>query len=197
MQMLKRIEMKKYIILLLLVLAGLTSCNHRQENTDWDYMGDFDMYYSKAYESYAPNPNFKDGKTLQKPVAGTIAREFMPYPFKDKFGDKTKAGKLLKNPLKPSKENLERGKMKYDVYCAICHGKKGKGDGHLTKLVKNGKKLYPGMPADLTAGYIHAKPDGEIFHVITMGSAIMGAHASQINTDDRWRIVLYIKNNLK
>jgi len=188
--------MKKYIILLV-VLAGLTSCNHDQEKTYWDYMGDFDMYYSKAYESYSPNKVFKDGMTLQKPVEGTVSKEYMPYPFKDKFGDKTKAGALLKNPLKPTKENLEKGKFKYDVYCAICHGDKGKGDGKLTKLVKNGKKLYPAPPADLTAGYIQAKPDGEIFHVITMGSAIMGAHGSQIKTDDRWRIVLYIKNGLK
>ncbi len=188
--------MKKYIILILLI-GGLTSCNHHQEKTYWDYMGEFDMYYSEAYESYAPNPNFKDGKTLQKPVAGTISREYMPYPFKDKFADKTKAGQLLKNPLQPTKENLERGKVKYDTYCAICHGKNGKGDGQLTKLVKNGKKLYPAPPADLTAGYIKAKPDGEIFHVITMGSAVMGAHASQIKPDDRWRIVLYVKNNLK
>ncbi len=188
--------MKKYIILLL-VTAVLSSCNHHQEKTYWDYMGNFDMYYSKAYESYSPNPVFKDGKTLQKPVEGTVSREIIPYPFKDKFGDKTKAGKLLKNPFKPTLENLERGKAKYDVYCAICHGKTGKGDGHLTKLVKNGKKLYPAMPANLTAAYIQAKPDGEIYHVITMGSAIMGSHASQIKPDDRWKIVLYIKNNFK
>jgi len=194
--MLKQIDMKKYI-LLILVLAGLTSCNHHQENTYWDYMGDFDMYYSKAYESYSTNPVFKDGKTLQKPVEGTISREMMPYPFKDKFVDKTKAGELLKNPFKATKENLERGKMKYDVYCALCHGKTGKGDGHLATLKKNGKKLYSGVPANLTAGYIQAKPDGEIFHVITMGSAIMGAHGSQIKPDDRWKIVLYIKNNFK
>jgi len=192
--MLKQIDMKKYI-LLILVLAGLTSCNHHQEKTYWDYMGDFDMYYSKAYESYSTNPVFKDGKTLQKPVEGTISREMMPYPFKDKFGDKAKAGELLKNPFKATKENLERGKMKYDVYCALCHGNTGKGDGHLATLKKNGKKLYSGVPADLTAGYIQAKPDGEIFHVITMGSAIMGAHGSQIKPDDRWKIVLYIKNN--
>ncbi len=186
--------MKKYIILIL-ILAGLSSCNHHQENTYWDYMGDFDMYYSKAYESYSPNPVFKDGKTLQKPVVGTIAREYMPYPFEK--NDKEKAGKMLKNPLKPTSANLERGKMKYDIYCAICHGKEGKGDGHLTKLVKNGKKLYPIPPANLTADYIQAYPDGTIFHVITKGSAIMGAHASQIETDDRWRIVLYIKNHFK
>jgi len=189
--------MKKYIILLFVGLGFLTSCNHNQEKTSWDYMGDFDMYYSKAYESYSPDKYFKDGMTLQKPVEGTVSREFVPYPFKDKLADKTKAGQLLKNPFTATKENLERGKMKYDVYCAICHGEKGKGDGHLTKLVKNGKKLYAMPPANLTAGYIHAKPDGEIYHVITMGSAIMGAHGSQIKSDDRWKIVLYIKNNLK
>jgi mono/diheme cytochrome c family protein len=189
--------MKKYIILLFVGLGFLTSCNHNQETTDWDYMGDFDMYYSKAYESYSPDKHFKNGMTLQKPVEGTVSREFVPYPFKDKLGDKIKAGELLKNPFTATKENLERGKMKYDVYCAICHGTTGKGDGQLTKLENNGKKLYAMPPANLTAGYIKAKPDGEVYHVITMGSAIMGAHASQIKSDDRWKIVLYMKNNLK
>ncbi len=189
--------MKKYILVLFIGLGMLTSCNHEQENTSWDYMGDFDMYYSKAYESYTPNKYFANGVNMQKPVEGTVAREFVAYPFKDKFADKTKAGELLHNPFEATKGNLAIGKMKYNIYCAICHGEKGKGDGKLTKLVKKGKKLYPAPPADLTAGYIKAKPDGEIFHVITMGSAIMGAHGSQIKTDDRWKIILYIKNSLK
>ena len=192
--------MKKYILLILTSTLFLTACNHNQEKTYWDYMGDFDMYYSKAYESYSPDKYFKDGMTLQKPVEGTICREYTPYepyPFKDKFADKAKAGQLLKNPFQATKENIARGKMKFDIYCAICHGVKGKGDGKLTKLVKNGKKLYPVPPADLTASYIKAKPDGEIYHTITMGSAVMGAHASQVKPDDRWKIVLYIKNGLK
>ena len=189
--------MKKYILLILTSALFLTACNHNQEKTYWDYMGDFDMYYSKAYESYSPDKYFKDGKTLQKPVEGTVSREFIPYPFKDKFGDKTKAGKLLKNPFQPTKENIERGKMKFNIYCALCHGKTGKGDGSITKLKRNGKKIYPVPPADLTSDFVQQKPDGEIYHVITMGSAVMGAHASQIKPDDRWKIVLYIKNGLK
>jgi len=188
--------MKKYI-LILIGAAFFSSCNHDQEKTYWDYMGDFDMYYSKAYESYSPNKYLKDGSTLQLPVEGTVPREYIPYPFKDKFKDKTLAGKLLKNPFQPTKENLLRGKEKYDIYCAVCHGKSGKGDGPIATLQKNGRKLYPVPPANLTADYIQAKPDGEIFHVITMGSAVMGAHGSQIKSDDRWKIVLYIKNGLK
>ncbi len=193
--------MKKYIIILLVALGFLSSCNHRQEKTSWDYMGDFDMYYSKAYESYTADKHFKNGITLQKPVEGTMAREwtdYEPYPFKDKFGDKVKAGQVLHNPFPASKENIAIGKMKYDVYCALCHGFEGKADGSITK-VKNakGNKAYMIPPANLTTDVIQSKPDGEIYHVITMGSAVMGAHASQISPDDRWKIILYIKNGLK
>ena len=187
----------KKLISLLVIVVGLSSCNRNQEETYWDYMGDFDMYYSKAYETYSPNKNFKDGKNLQKPIEGTISREFTPYPFKDKFGDKTKAGELLKNPFEPTQENINIGKEKFNIYCAVCHGVNGKGNGTLTKLERDGKKVYPVPPTDLTTDFIQQKPDGEIFHVITMGSAIMGAHGSQIKSDNRWKIILYIKNGLK
>jgi len=193
--------MKKYIIIILIGLGFMTSCNHQQENTSWDYMGDFDMYYSKAYESYSPDKHFKNGMTLQKPIVGTVAREwtdYEPYPFTDKFGDKLKAGRVLHNPLTNSKKNIATGKLKYNIYCALCHGFEGKSDGSITK-VKNakGNKVYPVPPADLTTDLIQNKPDGEIYHVITMGSAVMGSHTSQISPEDRWKIILYIKNGLK
>ncbi len=41
------------------------------------------------------------------------------------------------------------------------------------------------------------RPDGEIYHVITVGGAAMGSHASQIKPDDRWKIILYIRNGFE
>jgi len=73
----------------------------------------------------------------------------------------------------------------------MCHGETGKGDGH---LFTNG--LFIAKPTSLVESYVQDKPDGELFHIITMGSisTLMGAHGSQISQDDRWKIVLYIKN---
>ncbi len=188
--------MKK--ILLLLITGGLLlSCNHHPEKPSWDYMGAFDMYYSKAYESYAPNPNMPDGKTLQTVPEGSIARGTTPYPFKDKLADRKKAGEMLKNPVPMTAENLMRGKEKYDIYCAVCHGKDGKGMATADQNTLFKKKLYPIPPANLNTDLVRGYPDGEIYHVITMGSAVMGAHGHQIKPDDRWRIVNYIKNGFK
>jgi len=187
--------MKKLFILFIGGILAV-SCNHYQEQTQWDYMGAFDMYYSKAYESYSPNPVLPGGMTLQPMPEGTVPRDGVaPYPFKKE--ERTLAGQKLKNPLPKNQQNLERGQMMYNIYCAICHGKDG--GGTLTKdtttLFK--KKLYSGPPAPLNNERVQTMPDGEIFHVITMGSFIMGAHGAQIRPDDRWRIVHYIKNGFK
>jgi len=187
----------KRIWIFLIGLAFLSSCNHYQEQTSWDYMGAFDMYYSKAYESYSPNKFFRNGMTMQKMPEGTVARGKRPYPFKNKLADRKKAGQVLKNPIPMTPENLQRGKMKYDIYCAVCHGKDGKGMSTSDPNTLYKMKLYPVPPANLNTETVRNYPDGEIYHVITMGSAIMGAHGSQIKPDDRWRIVNYIKNGFK
>ncbi len=187
----------KRIVILLVAVVVLGACNHHQEKTQWDYMGAFDMYYSKAYESYSPNKYLPGGMTLQKAPEGTVARGKKPYPFKNKLADRKKAGEVLKNPMQPTKANLAKGKEMYERFCAICHGKDGKGMATADNNTLYKKKLYPIPPANLATETVKNYPDGEIFHVITMGSAIMGAHGSQIKPDDRWRIVLYIKNGFK
>jgi len=188
----------KKILALLTFAYLLGACNHYQEKTQWDYMGEFDMYYSKAYESYSPNPNMPDGKTLQTVPEGSIARDAEPpYPFTNKLADRKKAGEKLKNPLPKNVKNLARGKLMYDIYCAVCHGKDGMGMATKDTNTLYKKKLYPIPPANLNTDLVRNYPDGEIYHVITMGSAVMGAHGSQIRPDDRWRIVHYIKNGFK
>ncbi len=187
----------KKLLIIIAGLAFLTGCNHYPEKPYRDYMGKFDMYYSKAYESYSPNKFFKNGMTMQLMPEGTVARGKKPYPFKHKLADRKKAGEKLKNPIPMTAENLARGKQKYEIYCAVCHGKDGKGMATADKNTLYKMKLYPIPPANLNTDAVRNYPDGEIFHVITMGSAIMGAHGSQIKPDDRWRIVNYIKNGFK
>ena len=187
----------KRILLLLIPALFLQACNHNPEKPWRDYMGDFDMYYSKAYESYTPNKYLPGGMTMQVPPKGTVARGKRPYPFTHKLADRKKAGEILKNPLKPTAENLAKGQVLFNRFCAICHGKDGKGFETADKNTLYKKKLYPIPPANLNTPTVRAYPDGEIFHVITMGSAIMGAHGSQIKPADRWRIVMYVKNGFK
>lgn len=179
-----------FVVFFSLFFFSFIGCDHSRKKPGYDYFPD--MVYSKAYETYKSNPNFADGKTVQNPVEGTISREMIPYQYPKTDEGMKKAGLELTIPSNLKDVSPDRGKREYDIYCAICHGLDGRGEGI---LYKSGK--YPSEPASLVSPEMAEKPDGEIYHVITVGSAIMQAHASQIKVEDRWKIILYIKNVLQ
>lgn len=178
------------LMIALMFIVGLTSCDHNRNNPGWQYFDD--MVTSPAYETYTPNPNFADGKTMQPTIAGTVPRGFMHYPLQKSDEDRLKAGQMFQNPLQPTDGNLERGAEVYKIYCNSCHGEQGDGKGFLF----NSKK-YPYPPASLLSEKVRNIPDGEIFHVITVGWGVMGEHGSMLKPDDRWKAVLYIRNVLQ
>lgn len=184
-------KLKKYIelTLCLILILGLSSCDHNRRTTGWEYFDD--MAHSSAYESYTANPNFADGKTMQATIEGTIPRGFMPYPYAKTDEDRVTAGENLKNPFEHNEKNLERGKKVYTIYCSSCHGDLGNGQGFLYT-----SKKYPFPPANLLSDKIRNNPEGEIYHVISVGFGVMAEHGSMIKPDDRWKVAMYIKNNL-
>jgi mono/diheme cytochrome c family protein len=189
----KKFNTIKTVSLLGLMIGAIVSVSCKRDNNSTGYAYFPDMAYSNAYETYSPNPNFVDGRTMQPPVPGTVPRELIPYQFTKSFEEQQRAGRELVNPFQPTPDILARGKEKYTIFCIDCHGELGKGDGHLII-----SKLFPAQPASLVSEYVHNKPDGELFHVITLGSlsGLMGAHGSQIKPEDRWAIVTYVKNGL-
>lgn len=172
------------------VMLFMMSCNHDRNNPGFAYMPD--MYYSDAYEAYTANPLFRDSLTMQAPVKGTIARGHYPaYTYKAKSADDQKrAGLELVNPIPVSTEALVIGKEQYTIFCLDCHGEKGDGKGYLFT-----SQRFPAQPASLIVDPVKSKPDGELFHVITLGSlsGLMGAHGSQIAPQNRWKIILYVR----
>jgi mono/diheme cytochrome c family protein len=179
--------MSKLLIIALTVCSVLVvSCDRDKNNPGYDYFPD--MFYSKTYETYAPNPNFTDGKTLQLPVPGTISRDGEYYPYKKVDEDIPKAAKL-RNPFLPDTQNIARGKAVYQTICLQCHGVDGDGKG---QLYLSGKYPYP--PADLVHGRLKTKTDGEIFHSITVGFGVMGPHGLIVSQDDRWKIAIYLRS---
>jgi mono/diheme cytochrome c family protein len=169
-----------------LIVMSLSACNRDRNNPGWDYFPD--MFYSTAYETNTRNPNFEDGMTMRVPVPGTIARDAVPFGYTNDPESRINAGNELVNPVTSNPENLKRGEAVYSTFCIGCHGIKGEGDG---KLFTSG--LYPLKPLTVSGPSAAKLKDGEIFHTITLGIRSMGAHGSQIRSDDRWKLILYIR----
>ena len=182
-----KIETVFKTLFLIMVSFIILSCNRRRNNPGWDYFPD--MFYSAAYKTNSPNPNFIDGMTMRVPASGTIPRGFTPFEYTIDAESRIKAGKELVNPILLNDESLARGKAVYITFCTGCHGISGEGDGHLFK-----SGLYPVKPRSLTAKTAIKLRDGEIYHSITLGFGAMGAHGSQIRPDDRWMLIIYIRS---
>ncbi|WP_010137007.1 c-type cytochrome [Ochrovirga pacifica] len=171
-----------------LAVAALvfTSCDKTKRNLQ--YMPD--MYRSVAGEPYAESTVFENGIEAQKPVAGTISRGHVPYEYPDTNEGYEAAKANLKSPLTAEDLDSNKAKELYTIYCSVCHGKKGDGQGDLVKREK-----FLGIPnykdRDIT--------EGSIYHVIMHGKNMMGSHASQLTETERWLVVGYVqelRNNL-
>ena len=146
-----------------------------------------EMMYSKALETYADNSFFEDGMTARQPVEGSIARGYLPYPYPEGNEGYMKAGAEWKMPKHfKVKESLKKGKELYIIYCAICHGDKGEGDGNLIQ-----REVFPPPPNYKTR--LKDITEGQMYHSIYYGRNMMGAHASQLKPDERWQVIYYIQ----
>lgn len=159
-----------------------------------------EMVDSQAGEAFAQSGVFADGKVLQRPVAGTVPRGVLPLRYAATPEDAARAGEELANPFAPregegedaaaagaeAKRVLERGRVVYQIYCMPCHGATGAGDGIVTS-----RGVPP--PPPLATDAIRKQKDGQIFHTITFGKGNMASHASQIDRDDRWKVVRFVR----
>ncbi len=184
----RSIRLLNYLVIVILVV--LSSCKKNPNHPGYVYLPDMDV--SRAYDTYSENPVFEDGKTLREPVEGTIPRGHTPYPYVKDDADLLQAGKTLSNPLAATEEVIQRGEVLFTRYCSHCHGPDGDGQGVLYT-----SKRFPLPPGNLTSEKTVNRPDGELFHIVTVGYGIMSAHGSQILSEDRWKIIHYVREVLQ
>lgn len=185
--------MKKIQILVLLTtgLAFLSGCSKDEKHPGYEYMPD--MYRSPSYETYSENPNFSDGMSARKPVPGTIPVGFRAFPFDGTKEGYDQAGLSWKvDSTLRTEADLAEGQRQYENFCAPCHGAEGNGDGPVVQAgfapppsYSKGNSSRGGKMADLS--------EGKIYHTITYGLNMMGSHASQIQPNDRSRIVMFVQ----
>ena len=174
--------MKSLIKILVLAVVFVTvSCN-KSTAPNYQYMPN--MYESAGYETYG-EAAFPNGVEAQIPAQGSIPRGYVPFYIENSTAGYELAKATLVSSLDSTKVDLVRGKELYDIYCGICHGNKGNGQG---KLVQREKIL--GIPSYDDVG--RAINAGSIYHTIYYGKNAMGSYANQLNEEERWQVVSYV-----
>jgi len=145
------------------------------------------MYEPVSYETYGEYDVFENGQEAKLPAEGSIPRGWQPYDYENTTEGLELARAELKNPLQPTEENLAAGAALYTIYCAVCHGDKGDGQGILATREK-----FLGIPSYADPG--RNITEGSTYHVQMYGLNNMGSYASQTSIEERWQITQHVLN---
>jgi len=149
------------------------------------------MDFQPRFDAQERNDFFADGRAMRDPVEGTVARGLLKdddHYWRGRGID----GRLvdeLPAQIELSSALIDRGRERYDIYCAPCHGESGKGDGFVTE---HGAP-FAVQPKNLHEDNLRAMPLGYFFDVATNGKATMQPYAAQVPVDDRWAIAVWVR----
>ncbi|RUA16496.1 MAG: cytochrome c [Clostridia bacterium] len=144
-----------------------------------------DMKKQPHYESYEASAFFVDGSSARPLVADTV-----PHG-QARLDDMLYTGMVDGSyaeefPFPITKEDIQRGHERYDIYCAPCHGMTGAGDG---MIVQRGFKQPPSLNQDR----LRDAAPGYFYYAIDNGFGAMPSYANRIPVRDRWLIIAYIR----
>jgi mono/diheme cytochrome c family protein len=138
------------------------------------------------------NPLFADGRAMRMPPAGVVARGDLSESEPVLTG--RVGGEWLRSiPVPVTPALMARGRERYDIYCAPCHGLAGYGDGLVARRAGLTKQAAWTPPASLHDATLRDREDGHLYNTITAGIRSMPPYAGQISPRDRWAIVAYIR----
>jgi len=158
----------------LAALLALSGCELRQA-----------MFDQPRYEPLEASAFFADGGSARAPVKGTIARGQLRLD-RHFYEGKADTGLATALPMPVTRELLERGHERFDIYCSPCHDRLGTGRG---MVVRRG---FP-QAASFHIDRLHEVEAGYLFDVASRGFGRMSGYAAQIPVNDRWAIVAYVR----
>lgn len=136
---------------------------------------------------------FADRRGMRPPVEGTVARGSLIGNPSLELGKTADDGWVETIPVDVSMSLLERGRQRYDIFCAPCHGLSGYGDGMVARRADQLQEGTWTPPTSFHTDLIRERPAGHIYNTISNGIRNMPAYGSQIPVDDRWAIVAYVR----
>jgi mono/diheme cytochrome c family protein len=153
----------------------------------------------KFWKVYRPTDFFTDGQSARQLPEGVVPREWLRTDREFYFAKDTD-GKLIDHfpatypdgtPFPASGPELatllKRGQQRYNIYCIVCHGPLGYGDG---MVVQRG---FPAPPSYHSDKLLHHEPIGHYYDVISNGYGAMYSYSERIEPKDRWAVVAYVK----
>jgi len=155
----------------------------------------YDMDHQSKYKTQATNELFADGRAMRLPPNGSVARGQLNTDDLLNYGlvagsDTTFADTF---PVAVDSTLLARGQGRFDIYCAVCHGASGLGNGPVSRRAEELKEVSWTPPTDLTSQVVVDRPAGHLYNTITNGIRNMPAYGPQITVKDRWAIVAYLR----
>jgi mono/diheme cytochrome c family protein len=152
-----------------------------------------DMDSQPKYKAQRENTIFADGRATRDALPGTVAVGHLnedDHLFRGRTGDAW--ARTFPAQIDLSEVTMERGKQRYGIFCAPCHGQGGNGDGMVHQRADAlGGSWVP--PTNVNQDYLRNMPVGELFNSITNGVRNMPAYGPQITPEDRWAIILYVR----
>ncbi len=145
-----------------------------------------DMHVQPKQNPLSPSDFYSDKRSARPLVEGTVARGQLhedTYFYTGRIGDNP--GDVMPFPV--TREVLERGRERFNIYCAPCHSRTGDGNGFIPS------RGFTRMPPSYHIPRLQKAPLGYFFDVMTNGFGIMPDYASQVSPEDRWKIVAYIR----
>ncbi|HXM68396.1 MAG TPA: cytochrome c [Candidatus Acidoferrum sp.] len=145
-----------------------------------------DMQVQPKQNPLSRSDFFSDQRSERPPVEGTVARGQLredTYFYTGRAG--SSPGDYMPFPV--TKEVLERGRERYNIYCAPCHSRTGDGNGFIPS------RGFSRKPPSYHIERLQKAPLGYFYDVMTNGFGIMPDYASQIIPADRWKVVAYIR----
>ena len=147
------------------------------------------MEHQPKVKPYAESTLFADGRAMRQPPAGTVPRE-RPLEGPEAEASATALGAeqdVTALPVPITRALLDRGRNRFDIYCATCHGLVGDGDSVVAD------KMALRVPPSLHTPHARGLTVGALYRVITQGYGVMPSYRAELPLADRWAVVAYVQ----
>jgi hypothetical protein len=141
------------------------------------------MLVQPRYEAYRASPFFIDGRAMRTPPPGTVPHD-EPHAA---TGGRAESSDAATIPLPLSRALLERGRRRFDITCATCHGLDGDGESAV------GRRMRFREPPSLHSEENRAASAGRLFAVVREGYGLMPSYAPLLSVEDSWAVVAYVR----